>query len=362
MPGTTLRFTIISYESARFYFKYIRKYQLDAVVLDEVHKLKNPNSRQGNRIFRAIRSITYRIGLTGTDIEQSVIDLFGQWRAINPNLLGENFKIFRQEYCYRTGYMGYKLKIDKLNSRRVLELLAPYTFKLEDKDVFGVTVLPPVYLYAELKGTQKKLYQQLERDMIAKYKDFKVKAPRTITQMIRLQQITGGHVPTEDKEMLKFECPKAELLDEFLSTWSKKKKLVIFARFIHELGLIEQVCKKRGFSCYVYNHGEAHLDKKFQEEEHPQISISQITKGIARTLTRGDTVVLFSWSHSHIVYRQCIGRVKSRGVFKKPITPVLLMTKDTIDEDINNAVIKKQSESQFVASFFNKLKERLTKS
>lgn len=358
VEGIPITFVIVSYDFARFYFKYVRKEEFDAVVFDEIHRLKNPNSKQGNRLFRMARYIRIRIGLTGTPIGDGVIDLFSQYRAVESELLGESFKTFREKYCYRTGYMGYKIQIDKTNKQKVLQLISPMTYELKKKDVFGITVLPPVRLFAELKGTQKKLYNQLEKTTVATVGDFKVSAAMEITQMIRLQQITGGHVPDDNGKMLCFECGKADLLLDFLKNWDPNEKLVIFARYVYELDLIEKICQKAKFSCYVYNHDEAHKDEDFQNKKHPQISISQISKGISRTLTRANTIVFFSMTHSYIEYAQALGRCEARGVAKQPITPVFLLTRSTIDEDYEDSVIKKQSEARFVSSFLRKLKAK----
>jgi superfamily II DNA or RNA helicase len=302
-----------------------------------------------------VRYIKVRMGLTGTQVGNSVIDTFGQYRAVEPSILGESYKEFKAKYCYQTGYMGFKVAINKTNKKEVLTLIAPITFELKKKDVFGITVLPPVYMYTELKGTQKKLYTQLEETTIAKVDKFQVSAPREITQMIRLQQITGGHVPSDEGEMMSFECAKADLLTDFLNNWDRKEKLVIFARYIYELDLIERICKKAKFSCYIYNHKEAYMDEEFQNKANPQISISQISKGISRTLTRANTIIFFSLTHSYIEYAQALGRCEARGVVKDPITPIFLITKDTIDEDYERAVRKKQTEAQFVSSFLRKL-------
>lgn len=344
---------------ARSYFKYFRKEGFDAIVVDEIHRLKNPASAQSRRVALLSKDIIYRYGLTGTQIQDTVIDLFGQYRTVDPSILGDKWSEFKQRFLYPTGYMGKKSGITKRNKKKVLELIAPITYQVTKKEAFpNRKVLEPVYLFAELKGTQKKLYEQLESDFIATYDEFEITAPRTITQMLRLQQISGGHCPSDEGDMLTFECGKAQALQEFLTDF--QGKVVIFARFIHELKLIEQVCKKLGMSCEIYTPKRPDLEDRFQEKDNPRVFISQIQRGgIALTLTRASTAIFFSKTFSSLDYVQAIGRI-DRGGQTEPVTPIFISTKDTIDEDIDDAIGKKLSEAAFVSFFLERLKKRLT--
>lgn len=359
IPGTTLRFAIVSYDLARFYFKYLRKEDFDAVVFDEVHRLKNPNSGQGRRCAKISAPIRY--GLTGTPIADSVIDLFSQYRSVAPHLLGTDWVEFRNRYLHRSGYMGYDLSISEENKIKVLNIVGPDTYQLTKAEAFpGRKLLPPVYLYANLKGTQKKLYEQLERDMMATHDDFVITAPRKITQMIRLQQISGGHCPSNDGDMLTFECPKADALKEFLEGWNRKKKLVIFARFLHEIDLIETICKKLKYSCEVYTPKRPDLEDRFQNDEDPSIFITQIDRGgIALTLHRASTAIFFSKTWSSLTYWQALGRI-DRGGQTEPVTPIFILTQGTIDEDIEDGINEKMGEADFVTFFFKRLLTKLS--
>lgn len=359
LPGTSLKFVIVSYSFARFYYKFLKKELPDAVVMDEIHRLKNPNSGQGRRVAKAIAKVSIRYGLTGEQIADTTIDLFSQYRAVDPSILGDHWPTFREHYLTRGGFMGHELRISEQNKRKILRMVEPITYQVLKTDVLDVKIAPPVVMYTELKGTQKKLYQDLAGKMVAHHDGFTISTVNEISQMIRLQQITGGHVPDDDGNMLTFECGKIDLLKELLSTWNRKKKLVIFARFIHELGLIQQTCEKMKFSSYIYSPKKAYIDDEFQKNDHPQISISQIQSGSeSRTLVRSSTPVFFSKTFSYMDYTQGVGRVY-RGGQKELVTPILLTTRGTIDEDLDESVRLKQGEAQFVKMFISKLKTRI---
>ncbi len=341
----------------------MKKEQIDALVIDEIHRLKNPNSAQSRRIGIVSKKIPYRYGLTGTPIADNVIDLFGEYRALNPDLLGDNYKRFKQQWCYQTGWANKEVAITDANRDRVLQLLAPHTYQVSKRQAFpNLKLTPPVRLYGELKGTQKKLYQQLERDMVAEYDDFTITAGRTITRALRLQQITGGHCPSDDGDLLTFECGKADVFNDFLKDWPRTKKLVIFARFIHELELIEEICKKNRRTTCIYSPDTPEMEDEFQNEKNPMDFITQIQRGSeALTLTASSTPVFFSRTHSNLLYQQAVARCDRAGQ-KDPVTPLLLLTRDTVDEDVDQAIEQKQSEAQFCKAFIDRIRKHLTSS
>lgn len=359
LGGTTLRFFIVSYEFARFYFKYLRKEPVQALVLDEIHKLRNHASAQSRRIAIVARYIPFRYGLTGTEIGDNVIDLYGEWLSLNPLLLGDKWKTFKRRYLESCGFGGYDVRLRRGKREEILRLVAPHTFQALKKDVLPhLKVLPPVYMYAKLKGTQEKLYRKIEKELIARSHGHTVSAPRAITQMIRLQQITGGHVPSDDDDMLTFECGKADILNDLLKDWNRKKKLVIYARFRYELKLIQALCKKHKLTSYIYSRKEPHMDIVFFKEQHPQVSISSIQSGISRNgLQKASTAIFFSRNWSYVDYRQALDRLYRSGQ-EEPVTPILLETENTIDEDIDGSINRKQEEGQFVKMFLKRLRNK----
>jgi SNF2 family DNA or RNA helicase len=362
LKGTTLKIAIVSFEMARFYFKYIRKEAFDAIVIDEIHRLKNPTGMQSRRIHLAARHIPYRYGLTGTLIADSAIDLFGQFRAICEQILGDSWKRFREQYLTPSGFKGYDLIISDENRDIVLRKVAPITYQVTKQEMFpNRKVLDPMIITCQLKGTQKKLYQDIEQSMVGKSNGFIVTASRVITQMIRLQQITGGHCPADGGEFLTFECPKADALAEFLQDWPRRRKLVIFARFLHELELITQVLKGKKMSYAVFDPKKYSDIEAFQRKENPQVMVLQVQRGgVSLDLTAASTAIFFSSTFSYIDYAQAISRIEGTDQHD-PILAVFLVTEGTIDQDLWSSVDLKQSEAQFVKTFLANLKIRLTK-
>src|SRR5690606_33541787 len=71
-----------------------------------------------------------------------------------------------------------------------------------------------------------------------------------LTKILRLQQITGGHLTVEDdeenKEVVELESGKLEALRELLGGWPKDKKVVIFCYFRAEIEAITRLTRNLG--------------------------------------------------------------------------------------------------------------------
>lgn len=71
----------------------------DLLVLDECHRIKAPDGKQSLAAFDVSKAIPHRLGLTGTPMPHSQLDVFGQFRAIDPLLFGLNYFRFETTFA-----------------------------------------------------------------------------------------------------------------------------------------------------------------------------------------------------------------------------------------------------------------------
>src|SRR5690606_6054091 len=136
---------------------------------------------------------------------------------------------------YREGSLRYQRELRnylirkskrKMREDKFAEFLArimPYDLRV-DMSVFN---LPPMHFvedYVKLRGFQRKLYQELERDMISRV--LNVTAPLKITQRAKLQQITGGFVFDDDGNVLEVGRAKLRRVKRILKRYGPP--LVVF--------------------------------------------------------------------------------------------------------------------------------------
>jgi len=218
---TGITFLIVNYELL-WRRDWILDMDWDVAVADESHRIKKHNARQS--LACAEISANYKFALTGTPTDGNELHLWSQFRFVDPELLGDHWWKFVNRYCRKikfgdTGQFKWKLK--PVKKKRMLRILGRRTFYVS-KDVLG---LPPVMhsaVYFPLTGKAKKAYRELEEWFYTEYEDQEATTELVITNMLRLQQLTGGHLVLDEGDTVQLEQDKLiALLDILADTLEK---------------------------------------------------------------------------------------------------------------------------------------------
>lgn len=108
---------IISYENLRSDIEWIRKQNWLYNILDEGHAIRNPSSK----LSEAVRSVraSHRIILSGTPVQNSVLELWAMFEFLMPGFLG-TLKEFNKRY----GKSVEKAKRSRANAKEQSSVLA----------------------------------------------------------------------------------------------------------------------------------------------------------------------------------------------------------------------------------------------
>jgi hypothetical protein len=88
----------------------LRKWNPDLVIFDESHRIKSPQAKQSKAAWRIARESEQRLLLTGTPITKAPLDIFGQFRALDHHIFGENWYAFKFTYGIWGGFGKYQLR------------------------------------------------------------------------------------------------------------------------------------------------------------------------------------------------------------------------------------------------------------
>lgn len=103
---------ITNYEATRIkaFWQAVTVWQPRIVVLDESHSIANAASMQSKAIYPVCDSANRVFCLTGTPMPNSMLDLFGQYRALDRGVFGNNYWTYRARYFYdkNAGMPSYK--------------------------------------------------------------------------------------------------------------------------------------------------------------------------------------------------------------------------------------------------------------
>ena len=318
--------------------KLCDKGDIGMIAIDEIHKCKNHTSQQGKGILK-LHADTM-IAMTGTPLMNTPLDLYIilKWLGYEKHA----FYTFKNHYCTMGGYGGYEIMGYK-NMDELQERLNDIMLRRLKEEVFDLPEKIFIDEYVELDGKQAQVYKEILNDLRMNA-DKIAESSNPLAQLIRLRQATGytGIVSTEIHESAKLDRAE-ELIEESIANG---KKVVVFSNWTQVTDAFYDRLAGKGYGVATIT-GETPDAKRqqtvdaFQNEVECKVLIGTIgAMGTGLTLTAG-TVVIFldePWTMGN--KNQAIDRCHRIGTTEN-ITVYTLLTKDTIDERVNEIVSNK---------------------
>ena len=192
---------------------------------------------------------------------------------------------------------------------------------------------------------QLKAYTEMKKSALTFLENNKMMTAATVlTQIIRLHQITCGHVKTDDGEVISL---KNNRLQELLNVLEETGgKVIIWAVYRHDIQAIEKAIGdlygKQSVASYYGDTKDSDRQSivdRFQDvnDDLRFFVGNPKTGGYGLTLTSSHTVVYFSNDYSLEIRMQSEDRAHRIGQTNK-VTYVDLMAENTIDEKIVKAL------------------------
>ena len=347
-----LKVAVINYESTwrEGIFEALQAWIPDMIICDESQRIKTHNTEQAKALHILGDQAKYKLILSGTPVQNNAIDLYSQYRFLDPSVFGTNFYHFRNRYAIMGGFnkhqiVGYR-DLDQLIQKE--HSIACRVTKEEALDLPEQTFLQR---YITLSAKEQRLYDQIKRESFAELEHGgAVTAPTVLTKLLRLQQLTGGFLVTDEGQKPEMVGKgKLSVLEEIIDDYvvDAGKKLVIFARFRAEIDSISQMLAKKKIA-FVAIWGDVKLEdrgkivKNFQTNPETKVFLAQIdTAGLGITLTAADTCVYYSVNFNYAAYSQSLARIHRIGQ-KNVCTYIHLIAEKTIDELVLKALAKKE--------------------
>ena len=322
------------------------------MAVDESTSIKTPTAKRTKSILSIGKLANYRRILTGSPVTKSPLDLYTQCAFLNEHLLGfTSYYTFRNRYATmldrnfggrRVQIVGGYKRLDELS-----KILKAFSDRVLKENCLDLPEKVYIERQVELTDEQSKAYSTMKSAALASIKGKMATAPHILTQMMRLHQITCGHLKSDDGTITEI---KNNRLEELLDVLDEiEGKAIIWANYIYDIEHIVSVIKKKyGENSVVQYYGAVSSDKrqeaiqKFQDTNsaarffvgNPQ------TGGYGITLTAANTVIYYSNGYDLEKRLQSEDRAHRIGQ-KKSVTYVDLVTPKTVDEKIKKALRKK---------------------
>lgn len=364
-PLKALKIVTINYESVwrDGLFEALKDYNPDLIIADESQRIKTHDAQQSKAMHQLGDIARYKLILSGTPVQNNAIDIFSQYRFLDPTVFGINFYAFRNRYAIMGGFnqkqiIGYR-DLDSLIKKEYS--IAYRVTKEEALDLPEQTFLTR---NIPLEGKFKTLYQKIKRDSFAELENGgQISAPTVLTKLLRLQQFTGGFIQPDEGSKPEYVFDgKLQALEDIIDDYvlGEGKKLVIFCRFRPEIDLITKLIQKKkiGFQS-IY--GDIKIEDRgpivedFQKNPKTMIFLAQIdTAGLGITLTAADTCVYYSANFNYAAYSQSLARIHRIGQ-RNICTYIHLVVEHTVDQDIYKALARKEDLAKAVVDDWRRM-------
>ncbi len=346
MTGTALQVVVVNYESAWRLEKALTAWHPDLIIADEGHKIKTHNIAASKAMHRMGAKASYRLLLTGTVITNKAIDVFSQYKFLNPAIYGNSFYAFRNRYFDMVGYGNHTPVLKKSMEGELTEKLHSISYRATKAECLDLPETTDVIRQIELEPAALRIYRGLVKESYAELAGGEVTATNILTRLLRLSQLTGGFLGNDETAAVEqVSAAKLSALEDILDgAMAEGKKLVIIARFIPEIKAICKLLEKRGlgYSCItgeVKNRDEQVA--RFQNEPEVMAFVGQIaTAGLGITLTAASTMVFYSLDYSMSNFEQTKARIHRVGQ-RMPCTYLYLVARGTVDEKVLAALESK---------------------
>ena len=335
-PGQIL---VLNYTQLRLLSENLAQIEWDAVIFDEGQYLKNSNS-QTAQSARALKA-AHKILLTGTPIENRLLDLWSLMHCVMPGALGTQGSFKRE----------FQDSGDAESRARLSRRARPFLLRRTKEEV--ALELPPKIeedIRVTIEGKQDELYRaeiKVARQNLLKIKDgeqLDKERFNLLTSLLRLRQICCHPALAGLKDESATSAKLEALVDLLEPLIEEGNKVLVFSQFVEMLRLIEERISNLGcplFKLTGQTENRGDLIMNFRREPGPGVFlISLKAGGSGLNLEVASYVILFDPWWNPAVENQAIDRTHRIGQ-TKTVFAYRLLVRDTVEDKIRQLQIRK---------------------
>lgn len=336
---------------ADYLLESVRRFAPDVVVIDESHRIKSVNGNASRCLARMVPFVKRRILLTGTVMPHSPLDVFAQWRFLDPYAFGSvnasdgsrrkaTFTGFRTRYAVIGGFQGRQVTGFR-NLDDMQDVMARNAVVARKKDALDLPPVTDVEVPVELTARERNAYREM-RDQLAASLSGQAQAtvPNRLAQMLRLRQITSGHLPDDSGRVHIIGDSKARTIASIVDdNLAGESRVVVFCFFSWEIETVRRYLSTSRASRVEVITGDtppeerAAIRKRFGSSDPSRIVlIAQIkTMSLAvNELVTASHAVFGSLSQQRDDLIQAMARLDRQGQ-RNPVTFWYALAKGTVD-------------------------------
>jgi hypothetical protein len=338
---------VTNYALLRRDLEELQKFAFRAVILDEAQFIKNP----GAQVTQSVKQLKadHRLALTGTPLENRLLDLWSIVDFIQPSYLGSQEQ-FAETYeprgenaesAQRIARRRLSAKLRPLLLRRLKKHVAKdLPDRIEQRRDCQLGDEQRKLYLAELRRSRDQVMKTVAEKGLGKSKIHVLAALTRLRQICCHPKLVGSDTVSGKTETL------FELLDSLIA---EGQKVLLFSQFVQMLQLLEQECRQRQIPTHILT-GQTkerqQVVSAFQNDPNPSVFLLSLrAAGTGLNLTTASYVVLYDPWWNPAVEAQAIDRSHRIGQ-TQTVNAYRLISPGTVEEKIWEL---QQSKAQTIA-------------
>lgn len=313
-------------------------FDYDMIVLDELSSFKNHRSKRFKALMKVRPKVDRIIGLTGTPSSNGLMDLWAEFKVLDMGKrLGRFISQYRTTYFSpdkRNGEIVYSYKLLPYAEEKIYKKISDITISMKARDFLKMPELISSKYEVCLSKEERKRYEKMKQDLVMQLHGGEITAANAAALTGKLSQLANGAIYSDDGQVIEFHDRKLEALEDIIEAANGKPLLVAYW-FRHDLERIKERFTIREITT-------SNDIKEWNAGRIPLAAIHPASAGHGLNLQAGGaTLVWFGLTWSLELYQQTNARLWRQGQRSSTVVIQHIVTKDTIDVQILDALDRK---------------------
>jgi SNF2 family DNA or RNA helicase len=342
-------FFIVNYETILRDHLALNKAGFDFLILDEAQRIKNFETKTASSIRRL--QFKHVLIITGTPIENRLIDIFSIVSAINPYFFGPLWE-FSYQHCLFDPEKHNKIN-GYYNLQKLNKQLEPILIRREKRKVLDqLPNIQQINVPVNLSPLQAEYHASYTKGIATIIRKkfltpYDLQKLQLLLASMRMVCDSTYLIDEETNESPKLEELKYILLEK-LDVVNSDIKIIIFSEWVKVHKLIGHILRENNIGFTEFNGSvpvklRGDLIRKFETNPHCKIFLSTEAGGSGLNLQIANTLINFELPWNPAKKNQRIGRIDRLGQKSNKLTIFNFITRNSIEQQIAAGLLVKQN-------------------
>ena len=314
-------------------------FAFDMIVIDELSSFKSWQAKRFKSLLKVRPDVKRIVGLTGTPSSNGLMDLWAEFRILDlGKRLGRFITHYRDAFFLpdkRNQQQVFTYKPRPGAEEEIYRRISDMTISMRATDHLKMPERVENRVVVRMDDREREIYDRMKADLIVQIKGQEIDAVNAAALSGKLCQMANGASYTEDHSVVQIHDQKLDALEDLIEGANGKPLLVAYW-FKHDLARIQKRFPQAR---------EIRTSKDITDWNAGDIPVALIHPASAghglNLQAGGNTLVWFGLTWSLELYQQTNARLWRQGQTAGTVIIHHIITEDTIDERIMDALERK---------------------